>query len=105
MKDLSGFKGKELDWKSDMVHVENNGQIENVKINCHLPYQSYRKKASSFWMDIPHHEAKIRKKETKRQISNVKTSMEKYELNFESSASQRQQKEKEEEKTQCCLKP
>ncbi|XP_056006003.1 uncharacterized protein LOC125660309 isoform X2 [Ostrea edulis] len=65
VKDLSGFKGKELDWKSDMVHVENNGQIENVKINCHLPYQSYRKKASSFWMDIPHHEAKIRKKRPK----------------------------------------
>ena len=65
VKDSSGCKEKGFDWNSDMVHADSIGQNEKVKVDGYMPYQSYRRKASSFWKDIPHHETKIRKKRPK----------------------------------------
>ncbi|XP_061184865.1 sterile alpha motif domain-containing protein 9-like [Saccostrea echinata] len=64
IKELPGFNKKYFDWKSEMSHAKTkrSENTEHTKPGTDMPYQAYKRKASSFWKDIPHQEAKIRKK-------------------------------------------
>lgn len=43
-------------------------KIVNARMNTEMPYQLYRRNANSFWADVPHHEARIKPKKTKKKF-------------------------------------